>query len=154
MRVRLGVPVLRPCALSALLALVPPAAGAEQPLVIIVHPDSGVLRLTREQAGNIFLGRERRLPSGLLALPVEQLLPPEDRVRFYQYLVHLPMSQVRALWAQLYFSGQAQPPRQTRSSDETLEVVGANRGAIGFLEKGLLDRRVRAVLELGEQGSP
>jgi len=146
--------MLRPLVLLALMALAPAPARAEGVLVIIVNVESGVTRLTREQAEAIFMGRQRRLPSGLLAVPVEQLLPPETRVRFYQYLVHLPMSQVRALWAQLYFSGQAQPPRQTRSSDETLEVVGANRGAIGFLEKGLLDRRVRAVLELGEQGSP
>ena len=142
--------MLRPIVLLALMALAPAPARAEGVLVIIVNVDSGVTHLTREQAEAIFMGRQRRLPSGLLALPVEQLLPPEARVRFYQYLVHLPLAQVRAYWARLYFSGQAQPPRQTQSAEETVEVVLANKGAIGFMEKGRVDHRVREVLELGE----
>ena len=142
-------------ALLALLLLAAPVrARADASLVIIVNVDSGVTRLTRQQAENIFMGRQKRLPSGLLALPVEQLLPPEARLRFYQYLVHLPITEVRAYWARMYFSGQAQPPRQTQSAEETIEVVMANRGAIGFLEKDRMDRRVRAVLELGEQDGP
>jgi hypothetical protein len=122
--------------------------------VIIVNPESGVTSLTREQAEGIFMGRQKRLPSGLVALPVEQLLPPEARLRFYQYLVHLPIAEVRAYWARMYFSGQAQPPRQTQSAAETVEVVAANRGAIGFLETDRPDRRVRVVLELGGAGAP
>jgi hypothetical protein len=137
--------------LLALLALVPPQlrASGDTPLVIIVNLESGVTRLTREQAEGIFMGRQKRLPSGLVALPVEQLLPPEARLRFYQYLVHLPITEIRAYWARMYFSGQAQPPRQTQSSEETVEVVMANRGAIGFLVKERVDPRVRVVLELG-----
>ena len=157
MRLRTGISLLGHSVLCALLAAVAPAplgASAEPALVIIVNLESGVTRLTREQAEGIFMGRQKRLPSGLVALPVEQLVPPAARLRFYQYLVHLPLSQVRAHWARLYFSGQAQPPRQTQSTEETLEVVSANRGAIAFLEKDRLDRRVRAVLELAGQGSP
>jgi len=137
----------RLCVLLALLA--PSALQAEAGLVVIVNLDSGVTRLTRDQAANIFMGRQKRLPSGLVALPVEQRVPPEVRLRFYQYLVHRSVNQVRAYWARLYFSGEAQPPRQTRNSEETLAVIAANRGAIGFVEKGQADRRVRAVLELG-----
>jgi len=55
---------------------------------------------------------------------------------------------VRAHWARLYFSGQAQPPRQTDSAEETLQVVAANKGAIGFIEASQLDGRVRGVLML------
>jgi ABC-type phosphate transport system substrate-binding protein len=139
----------RPLLLLALPALLAGALRAEPTLVIIVNPDSGVTSLSREQAESIFMGRQKRLPSGLLAVPVEQLIPPEARVRFYQYLVHRSVNQVRAYWARLYFSGEAQPPRQTRNSEETLAVIAANRGAIGFVEKGQADRRVRAVLELG-----
>ena len=141
--------------LLACLALVPaPRARADEPLVIIVNLESGVTRLTREQAEGIFMGRQKRLPSGLVALPVEQLLPPEARLRFYQYLVHLPITEIRAYWARMYFSGQAQPPRQTQSAEETVEVVMANRGAIGFLVKDGVDPRVRVVLELGGFEAP
>jgi hypothetical protein len=134
--------------LLAVLALAVPGR-AEDPFVIIVNPDSGIARLSRREVEEIFMGRAKRLPSGLVALPLEQLVPPEVRLRFYQYLVHLPIQEVRAYFARMYFSGQAQPPHQTQSAEETIELVLANRGAIGFLLKSQLDRRVRVVLELG-----
>ena len=122
---------------------------AEDALVVIVNPASGVASLTRREVEEIFMGRQKRLPSGFVALPVEQLEPSQIRLRFYQFLVHLPLQEVRAYRARMYFSGQAQPPRQTESDAETIEVVLANKGAIGFLEKSKLDKRLHVVLELG-----
>jgi len=136
--------ILRP--LAALLLAGVLRAG--EPLVVIVNPAAGVTQLTRAEVTDLFMGRQKRLPSGLLALPVEQVEPAATRTRFYQQLVNLPQPQVRAYWARLYFSGQAQPPRQTESAEETLQVVAANRGAIGFIEASRLDRRVRGVLRL------
>jgi len=129
-------------------------ARAEDSLVVIVNPGSGITRLTREEAAAIFMGRQRRLPNGALALPVEQVEPTGTRVRFYQELVNLPLSQVRAYWATLYFSGKAQPPRQTEGAEETLQVVAANKGAIGFVEASRLDHRVRGVLHLSDKAEP
>ncbi|WP_306600319.1 hypothetical protein [Geothrix sp. 21YS21S-2] len=129
------------------------ALRGQEPLVVIVNPESGVTRLTRTEAVNIFMGRTRRLPSGLVALPVEQAEPGGPRERFYEVLADLPLPQVRAYWARLYFSGQAQPPRQTGSAEETLRVVAANRGAVGFVEQSKVDRRVKPVLVLdGKEG--
>ncbi len=131
------------CLLAVLLAAA--ALHAQDPLVVIVNPTCGVTSLTREEAVDIFMGRQKRLPCGLLALPVEE---NTAKARFYALLVNLPLPQVRAYWARLYFSGQAQPPRQTDDSEETLEVVAANKSAIGFVEASKVDRRVRAVLLL------
>lgn len=79
---------------------------------------------------------------------MEQVHPQEVRERFYLLLVNLPLAQVRSYWARLYFTGQAQPPHQTESDEETLQVVSDNRGAIGFLPPEKVDRRVRVVLTL------
>ena len=121
---------------------------ADSPLIVIVNPTCGINTMTKEQVVDIFMGRQKHLPCGLVALPVEQVEPSASRIRYYQALVNLPLPQVRACWARLYFSGQAQPPRQTASDEETLQVVGANKGAIGFIEAGHLDSRVRGVLQL------
>lgn len=117
-------------------------------MVVIVNPASGVTHLTREEAKNIFMGRTRFLRPGLVALPVEQAAPESSRARFYDLLVDLPLADVRTYWARLYFSGQAQPPRQTANEEETLEVVAANRGAIGFVDFDKVDARVKGVLVL------
>ena len=134
--------------LATLLGGLGARAGALDALVVIVHPDSGVTRMTREEAGRIFLGRQKRLASGLVALAVEPTQPDQDRARFYRLLVALPLPQVRSYWAQLYFSGQAQPPRQVSNGEEVVEIVSANRGAVGFVERARVTPRVRAVLTL------
>jgi hypothetical protein len=128
---------------AALLAMTALRAG--EALVVIVNPTCGITQLTKEEATDIFMGRQKRLPCGLLALPVEE---STERARFYGQLVNLPLPQVRAYWARLYFSGQAQPPRRTHTPEETLEVVGSNKSAIGFVEASKVDQRVRAVLQL------
>jgi hypothetical protein len=134
----------------ASLIIAVPTPRDDQALVVIVNPACGVTQLSKAEAVDIFMGRQRRLPSGLLALPVEQTKPAATRALFYKLLVNLPMPQVRAYWARLAFSGQAQPPLETDTDDETLEVVAANKGAIGFVQANRVDRRVRTVLRLEE----
>ncbi len=142
-------PFLRstPGILGALLFLLP-AAAAEP--VVIVNLDSRVEKLTRDEVTNIFMGRQKRLPSGLVALPVEQATPAATRARFYQLLVKKELPEINAYWARLFFSGQAQPPRQAESAEEVLELVTMNKGAIGVIDGARVDRRVRIVLDLGK----
>jgi ABC-type phosphate transport system substrate-binding protein len=145
---------MRPAGALLALALAVPQSMApgehlvRDRMVVIVNPASGVTHLTREEAKNIFMGRTRFLRPGLVALPVEQTSPESSRARFYELLVNLPLAEVRTYWARLYFSGQAQPPRQTANEEETLDVVAANVGAIGFVDPGKVDPRVKGVLVL------
>ena len=130
--------------LVLLLSLVPAQAGEP---VIVVHPESRIQSLTRDEVVNIFMGRQKRLPNGTVAMPVEQAQPPALRARFYQLLVGKDLPDISAYWARLLYSGQAQPP-QALSADEVLEVVSENRGAIGVLDAARVDRRVRVVHSL------
>lgn len=127
---------------------------SQERIAVVVNPSSGVTRLTREEVRNIFLGRAKYLRRGLVALPVEQVSPAASRTRFYEILANLPLPQVRSYWARLYFTGQAQPPRQTESDEETLQVVAQNRGAIGFIPADKVDGRVRVALTLQGSGPP
>jgi hypothetical protein len=125
-------------------------AAAGEP-VVIANLQSGVETLSREDVINLFMGRQKRLPSGIVALPVEQAQPAATRARFYQLLVKKDIADINAYWARLFFSGQAQPPRQAHSAEEVLQQVAANKGAIGVVDGSLIDRRVRVVLDLSKQ---
>jgi ABC-type phosphate transport system substrate-binding protein len=139
--------------LAAVPALVTTAMlDAAEPLVVIVHPDSGVQRMSAEEVANIFLGSEKRLANGLVVLPVELVVPEDLRSTFYKLVAHTSLAQVRSYWAQRFFSGQAQPPRQAQSAEEVIDIVSANKGAIGFIGKGSMKGRVHAVLILGVEG--
>jgi ABC-type phosphate transport system substrate-binding protein len=136
----------RPLLLLALLWAPPLAAG---PLVVIVNPASKVERMTREEVLNLFMGRTRKLPSGVLAIPVDQEGAAPERAAFYLALAHKELPEISAYWARLLFSGQASPPRQAAGTDEVLDMVRSNKGAIGYIDQRRVDKRVRVVLEVG-----
>ncbi len=114
-------------------------------IVIIANPDSGIERLSQNEAINVFMGRYRQLPSGITALPLD--LTPA-KAEFYQRLVRRTPAEINSYWARLVFSGQGSPPRQLSSTDEVLDVVANNRGAIGYVDRASVDARVIVVLEL------
>ena len=122
-------------------------AAAREP-VVIVNLASSVDALTREDVINIFMGRQRRLPPDLVALPMEQAEPAFVRLRFYRLLVGKDLAEINTYWARLSFSGQAQPPRQARSAKETLDWVAQNPGAIAVVDGDHVDHRVRVVYSL------
>jgi hypothetical protein len=128
--------------------LVPQAAGAES-LVVIVNPSSGVQQLSREEAINIFMGRYRKLPSGLLAFPIDIGTQSEERRRFYQLLVRKDLPEIDAYWARLVFSGQTSPPLQAPDGRTAVQLVASNRSAVAYVDRALVDARVKVVIDFG-----
>ncbi|MBI3131334.1 MAG: hypothetical protein HYZ13_08250 [Acidobacteria bacterium] len=118
-------------------------------LVVVVNASSGVERLTREEVINLFMGRTRKLAVGLTALPIDQGGTAPDRTRFYRSLLGKELPEINAYWARLLFSGQASPPRQAETEAEVLEILHNTKGAIAYLDRKLVDRRLRIVFEVG-----
>lgn len=119
--------------------------GVADDLVVIANPASGVERLSRDDAVNIFMGRYKKLPSGVSALPLDQA---GEKAAFYRALLGKELPEIRSYWARLVFSGQSAPPRQLDSAEEVIEVVASNKGAIGYVDRKSVDLRVSVVLEL------
>ncbi|MEW6514267.1 MAG: hypothetical protein AB1443_09710 [Pseudomonadota bacterium] len=118
---------------------------ARAEVVVVVDAASGIERLTQDQVINIYLGRHRKLPTGIAALPVD--LPPLDKLRaeFYRKLVDKDLSEINAYWARLYFSGKTTPPMQANSTAEVLRHVTGKAGGIAYLDKSQIDPRMRIV---------
>lgn len=106
-------------------------SGAQADIAIVVHADSGISSLSRNEAVNIYMGRYRKFSSGTTALPVD--LSPM-KARFYRALVQKDLAEVNAYWARLIFSGQASPPQQVSTAKEITDIVRDNRGAIGYMD--------------------
>ncbi len=140
--IRVGV-VLVLCATS-------PQLGSAAELAVIVNPEAGVVELTRAQLINIFFGRQRRLPSGQAALPIDLAGEGGVKAQFYGKLVEKSLAEVRSYWARLVFSGQGSAPWQAQSTDEVLGIIEENRGAIGYIPAHQADHRVRIVYLLQE----
>jgi ABC-type phosphate transport system substrate-binding protein len=118
-------------------------------LVVVVNAASSVERMKQEEVINLFMGRTRKLPSGITALPIDQGGPQQKiRAAFYRTLVGKELPEINAYWARLLFSGQANPPRQAESEEEVLEILRNNKGAIGYVSRSRVDKRLRIVYEV------
>lgn len=129
-----------------LVGLMPLPASAE--LVLVVHPQSGVEQLTKSQAINIFLGRHRELPTGAAAVPIDLPASSPDKALFYQWLVQKDLNQMAAYWSRFVFAGSTAPPIQGHTTQEVLQFVANNRGAVAYLDRKSVDARVKVVLTL------
>lgn len=138
--------ILRAILLTLLLAAAVPATAAEW--VLVANPKAGIARLSLDEVINIYLGRYRRLASGITAEPLDQPADSVLRARFYRRLVDKSLPEIQAYWARLLFSGQTQPPRVAASSDEALQFVAGHPGALVYVERSKVDGRVVVVFEL------
>lgn len=140
----------RPLIVACLLILLPMIASAVE-MVVIANPRSGIDNLSRDEVINIFLGRSRQLPSGLSALPVDLPASHPDKASFYRRSVNKELAEINSYRARLFFSGRGNPPILATSTEDLLEIVGINPGAIGYLERSRINARVKVVFELGDQ---
>ncbi len=137
-----------PLRLAALL-LAGALAWAGEP-VVVVGADSRVEKLTRDEVINLFMGRQKRLPGGVLAVPLQQAQPETVRARFYQLLVDKDLAEINTYWARLFFSGQAQPPELAGSAKDLLKRVARTPGAVAIIDGDAVDHRVRVVFMFGK----
>lgn len=72
-----------------------------------------------------------------------------EKQQFYAQLVGKELAEINAYWARLIFSGQGSPPRQAEATDEVLDIVENNIGAIGYVKSAQANPRVKVVYTLG-----
>ncbi|HEX6638606.1 MAG TPA: hypothetical protein VF033_13190 [Steroidobacteraceae bacterium] len=137
-------------ALILLFALLAAAAvrAAEPSIVVVVNPQSGVDKLSKDEIIDIFLGRYRKLPSGKMALPIDVAEASPERARFYQLLVKKSSAEMSSYWARLVFSGQTSPPFQVPDARAALELVQSSPNAIAYVERSAVTADVKVVFEL------
>jgi hypothetical protein len=134
--------------LGACLMLLSPVVCAG--LVLVANPKCGVERLEKDEVVNIYLGRYRRLPSGITAEPYDQPGDNENKSLFYRKLVDKSLAEINAYWSRLVFSGKTRPPQVAANAEEALQRVAARPGAFAYVERNKVDKRVIVVFELDD----
>jgi ABC-type phosphate transport system substrate-binding protein len=134
----------------SLVFLVELTSFARADLVLVTNPQSGIERLTQDEVINIYLGRYRRLASGMVAEPFDHPIDSELRSRFYRRLVNKNLAEINAYWARLVFSGKTRPPQVIENADSVLRQIASQPGALAYVERSQVDTRVKIVFELGD----
>lgn len=131
-----------------ILAASPHALAAD--LVVVTHPNNGIEKMSKDEVINIYMGRYRKLPNGETAVPVDLKAVPGEKAQFYNIMVGKELAEINSYWARLMFSGQGSPPRQAESMEEVIEIVKNNRGALAYIDRKKVDKRVRVVFDLAQ----
>jgi ABC-type phosphate transport system substrate-binding protein len=115
---------------------------AAEPEAVAVISNSSAPALTKEQVADLFLGKNR----GMKLLDQPNSAPV--KATFYQRVSGHDLSQVKATWARLIFTGKAQAPKEVSDAAAVKRAVASDAKAIGYIEKSELDPSVKVVLLL------
>lgn len=133
---------------ALLLGATPVAAqGVDRSLRVVVSKDNKLASLTTDDLNRIFLGKKTLWESGTRIVPA---MPEEESTAgeaFLTVTLKKSVSQFRAYWKRLLFSGGGTVPKVFRNSGQLVDFVARQPGAIAVVEAGAVDDRVR-VLEI------
>lgn len=135
-------------ALVACLALIPmlaSAQGVDRSLRVVVSKENKLASLSTDDLTRIFLGKKTLWDSGTRIVPA---MPEEESPAGELFLTRTlkkSVSQFRAYWKRLLFSGGGTVPKVFRNHDQLLDFVARQPGAIAVVEASAVDDRVRVL---------
>jgi ABC-type phosphate transport system substrate-binding protein len=132
-------------ALTALIAVVPGVALSGD-FVVIVNKASTVA-VDKTTVAKIYQGELKSWPDGTPAVAIDL---PEDnpsRAAFATEVVGKSVSNLKAIWAQLIFSGRALPPKVVASDDDVKKAVSAAKGGVGYIKANAVDDTVEVAFK-------
>jgi ABC-type phosphate transport system substrate-binding protein len=130
---------------AALFTAALPGLAAPAPVRVIVNKETALSKAGREELARIYLGKKTLWDSGQRIVPamLEDSSPTAEA--FLEDTLHKTSSQFRAYWKRQLFSGGGAPPRTFRTSAQVADFVARQPGAIGVVEAGYADERVKVV---------
>lgn len=117
--------------LTALLALLMFSAvlHADDAIMVVANTKQVELSLSKQEVRNLFLGGSVGYTLNAVALPPRH----RTRVLFNTKVIGLTEARIQSYWAQMRFSGRKKPPLQLDSTNEVIQFLVQNEGAIAYL---------------------
>lgn len=140
----MGVP-MRAAAIGWGLVLGLLAGIARAEVVVVVSAENPIAILSRTDLADIYLGRMIRFPNGDRIVPIDQKNTSPAYKEFYTGYLGRSPAQITAHWSKLIFTGRGQPPQAAPGDGATAEIVAGNPHAIGYVDRRLVDDRLRVV---------
>lgn len=132
---------MKSSSLLAALTLLGIARLSQAEVAVITSAANGV-SLSLAQVAAIYLGQERSHQA------VDLLDWTPTKARFYAKLLDKNEAQLQSYWAGLLFSGQGEPPAVVLDEAAMLESVASSDTRLGYVDKALVDGRVRVLFTL------
>lgn len=128
--------------IAAILTLASQSVFAE--VVMVVHPSNGDA-LDSKIVKRIFLGKEKKFPSGAEITPINQSADSAVRGEFDDGVIGRSSAQVSAYWSKLVFTGKGVPPKEVADDAAVIAAVAADPSAIGYVDSASVSGDVKAI---------
>jgi ABC-type phosphate transport system substrate-binding protein len=130
---------------NAALVLSLSSAVTHADVVAVVSAKSPITALSRDEVSDLFFCKMSHFPNGIQAFPIDQAEGSAVRDEFYSKIIGKTAVQIKAYWSRIIFTGRGQPPPSVSSSIEMKKRISGNPGAIGYIERDMVDDSVRVV---------
>lgn len=111
-------------------------------IVIIVNPSNTATKMLPSQAEPFFLGKSSTFT------PIDQNESSPIKAEFYKKVTGKELSQVKALWSKLIFTGKAALPKEYNSDSDVKKAVASDPKAIAYIDKNAVDSSVKVIATL------
>ncbi len=131
--------------LAALVTAVPGTAFSGD-FVVIVNKAS-TATVDKATVAKIYQGELKSWPDGTPAAAID--LPEDNPIRasFSTDVVGKSVANIKALWAQLVFSGKALPPKMVASDEDVKKAVSGAKGGVGYIKASAIDDTVKVAFK-------
>ena len=109
---------------------------------VVVIGNPAAASLTKEQVADLFLGKAQGMKL------IDQPNSSPVKAAFYEKATGHDLSQVKATWSRLIFTGKGQPPKEVADAAAVKKAVAADPKTIGYIQKSEVDSSVKVVLAL------
>jgi hypothetical protein len=115
-------------------------AYADSEIVVIGNPAASAL--TKDQVADLFLGKSQGMKL------VDQPAAAPIKAEFYQKVSGHDLSQVKATWSRLIFTGKALPPKELPDAAAIKKAVAADPKTVGYIQKSEVDSSVKVLFSV------
>jgi ABC-type phosphate transport system substrate-binding protein len=115
-----------------------PMAQAE----VVVIGNLAAATMSKDEVAQFFLGKSQALK------PLDRSSSDPIKTQFYQKLTGQDLSQVKATWSRLVFTGKASAPKELPDAAAVKKAVAADPKAIGYIDTSEVDATVKVLLTL------
>jgi hypothetical protein len=105
----------------------------DQQFVVIVGEASPLTAISRNQLSQIFLKKEKALPGGREAMPVDIVGHGKVRIAFSNVVHKRSLVAIDNYWSQQIFSGKDVPPPAMAREVDIIAFVRGNPDAVGYV---------------------
>ncbi len=109
---------------------------------VVVIGNVAAPTMNKDEVSQFFLGKNQAMK------PVDRSSSDPIKAQFYQKLSGQDLSQVKATWSRLVFTGKASAPKELPDAAAVKKAVAADPKAIGYIDKSEVDSTVKVLLTL------